>query len=65
MPENDKLVDKFSIGGVGYYVWLTFDEENKPDFYNVFGSDGFCINEGNPQYTQPTRDEVVALLELR
>jgi len=53
-----------------YYVYGCWDEEtpeNKIEFYDLyelpFGEDNLiCINEGEPFYTLPTRDEVIEFI---
>jgi len=44
-----------------YACWDGETPENEYDFYDVYLDDGtgqFCVNEGNPFWELPTRDEV-------
>ncbi len=33
--------------------------DGQDDFWDLFDSDGFCLNEGNAFYTLPTKQEVI------
>jgi len=52
-----------------YGCWDDITEYNDgkaPDFYDVYDDDGvqqFCMNEGDPFYSKPTKKELEDLVE--
>jgi hypothetical protein len=45
-----------------YGCYESDETTNQYDFYDVFGFDGNvgeCLNEGNPLYEMPTRDDIL------
>jgi hypothetical protein len=67
MGQDNELVKTVKIGKTKvdvYGCWDNDTPENKFDFYDLY-VDGECINEGEPCYKKPTREDIEAFLELR
>jgi hypothetical protein len=67
MKDGNELVATYFIKGIPFDVYGCYDQdtpENEFDFYDVYmpsesGDLRICINEGNPFYELPTRQDVM------
>lgn len=47
------------VPGVGKVDVDKQDDGGGEFFWDLFGEDGFCLNEGNPFWKKPTKQEVL------
>ena len=63
--DTGATVRQIEVDGTLYDI-VGYVNPEKPeagyDFFDLFDSDGFCLNEGDPFFTLPNEDEVRAYL---
>ncbi len=63
---GNELIAKYYINGKSYDVYGCWDKETaegKFAFYDVYDFEGNCINEGDPFYKEPHREDVKEIIE--
>lgn len=59
MNNQDYIVRHQNHNNSIYTIVAVLDEDSdKVDYYEIYDEDGFCINEGNPFYTLPSKEYV-------
>lgn len=63
---GNELVAIYYICSKKYYIYGCWDKETPEqefDFYDIHGEDGFCINESEPFWSMPSRNELKEYIE--
>lgn len=66
MQTGNETITQYSIDGKLYDVvgcWDSETPEGEYDFYDLYDSEGHCLNEGEPFYCKPTIEEVTEYLD--
>jgi len=64
---GNELIAIYVYGKTRYYIYGCWDKEtpeNIFEFYDVYDVDGNCINEGEPFYELPTREDILEFLTI-
>jgi hypothetical protein len=66
MREDSSWLAEIEINGQKFDIYGIYDEQSEDgigfEYYDVYDSNGNCINEGDPFFDYPTVKEIEAML---